>query len=345
MNSERMHRLQAGLQQPLLVTGQRNLTYLTGFDSSNAAVLIESDRVRLYADARYTEAGKAVPDVEFVETARNLLADLAKRLQGRIAVEAEHLTYAGFQTLAGDGLDLVPTRGVVEKLRAVKDAQELAAISRASAIADDALESAVQEAWVGRTEVDLARRLKILVLELGGDDVAFDVIVGSGPNGARPHARPGDRIIEEGDLVVVDFGCLLNGYRSDCARTVEVGTLAPQLSEIVEICLRAFDVALSTIVPGMTGVEADKVGRQVIEDAGYGEHFGHALGHGIGLDVHEAPTVSKISTDSLAEGQVVTIEPGIYLPELGGVRIEDLCVVGANGLESVTALPARITVG
>jgi len=140
MNSERMHRLQAGLQQPLLVTGQRNLTYLTGFDSSNAAVLIEPDRVRLYADARYTEAGKAVPDVEFVETARNLLADLAKRLQGRIAVEAEHLTYAGFQTLAGDGLDLVPTRGVVEKLRAVKDAQELAAISRASAIADDALE-------------------------------------------------------------------------------------------------------------------------------------------------------------------------------------------------------------
>ena len=345
MNSERMHRLQAGLQQPLLVTGPRNLTYLTGFDSSNAAVLIEPDRVRLFADARYTEAGKAVPHVEFVETARNLLADLAKRLQGRIAVEAEHLTYAGFQTLAGDGLDLVPTRGVVEKLRAVKDAQELAAISRASAIADDALESAVQEAWVGRTEVDLARRLKILVLELGGDDVAFDVIVGSGPNGARPHARPGDRIIEEGDLVVVDFGCLLNGYRSDCARTVEVGTLAPQLSEIVEICLRAFDVALSTIVPGMTGVEADKVGRQVIEDAGYGEHFGHALGHGIGLDVHEAPTVSKISTDSLAEGQVVTIEPGIYLPELGGVRIEDLCVVGANGLESVTALPARITVG
>jgi len=345
MKSERIHRLQADLQQPLLVTGPRNLTYLTGFDSSNAAVLIEPDRVRLFADARYTEAGRAVPHVEFVETARNLLADLAKRLQGRIAVEAEHLTYAGFQTLAGDGLDLVPTRGVVEKLRAVKDDQELAAISRASAIADDALKSAVQEAWVGRTEVDLARRLKILVLELGGDDVAFDVIVGSGPNGARPHARPGDRIIEEGDLVVVDFGCLLNGYRSDCARTVEVGTLTPQLSEIVEICLRAFDVAISTIVPGMTGVEADKVGRQVIEDAGYGEHFGHALGHGIGLDVHEAPTVSKISTDSLVEGQVVTIEPGIYLPELGGVRIEDLCVVGADGLDSVTSLPARITVG
>jgi len=345
MNNERIERLQTDLKEPFLLTGQANITYLTGFESSNAAVLVEHDRARLFADARYTEAGKAVPQVEFVETARNLLADLAKRLQGRIAVEAEHLSYADFQTLASDGLDLVPTRGVVENLRAVKDAHELAAISRASAIADEALRAAVQETWSGRMETDLARRLKILVLELGGDDVAFDVIVGSGPNGARPHARPGDRIIEEGDLVVVDFGCLLNGYRSDCARTLEVGSLSPQLSEIVDVCLQALEVALSTIVPGMSGIKADQVARQVIEDAGYGENFGHALGHGIGLDVHEAPNVSKISTDSLAEGQVVTIEPGIYLPDLGGVRIENLCVVSANGLDSVTSLPTRITVG
>jgi Xaa-Pro aminopeptidase len=342
---ERIRRLQAELQEPLLVTGERNLTYLTGFESSNAAALVESDRVRLFADARYTEAGKAVQHVEFVETGRNLLADLAQRLQGRIAVEEEHLSYAGFRTLASGGIDLIPTRGAVEKLRAVKDAEELAIISRASAIADSALKAVAEGAWSGHTEADLAKRLKILVLELGGDGVAFDVIVGSGPNGARPHSRPGDRVIQEGDLVIVDFGCVVDGYRSDCARTLEVGTLTPQLSEIVEVCLHALEVSLSTIGPGMTGVEADRVARRIIEDAGYGDNFGHALGHGIGLDVHEAPTVSKISTDSLAEGQVVTIEPGIYLPEVGGVRIENLCVVSADGLDSVTSLPTRIRVG
>ena len=345
MTIERVQRLQAELQEPLLVTGPHNLSYLTGFESSNAALLVEHDRARLFADARYTEAGKVVSHVEFVETARNLLADLAHRLQGRIAFEEDHLSYAGFRTLAGDGLQLVPTRGVVEQLRAVKDSHELAVIRRASAIADDALKVVVEEGWAGRTEVDLAKRLKILVLELGGEDVAFDVIVGSGPNGARPHSRPGDRALQEGDLVVVDFGCLLDGYRSDCARTLEVGTPTPQLSEIIDVCLHALEVSLSTITPGMTGVEADRIGRKVIEDAGYGDNFGHALGHGIGLDVHEAPTVSKISTDSLAEGQVVTIEPGIYLSDVGGVRIEDLCVVSAVGLESVTHLPARITVG
>lgn len=341
----RLRRLQIQLQEPLLVTGPHNLTYLTGFESSNAAVLIEPDRIRLFADARYTEAGKAVPHVEFVQTERNLLADLAKRLKGRIAVEGEHLTYAGFTSLASDGLDLVPTRGTVEALRAVKDAEELGTISRASAIADEALTAAVAESWVGRTELELARRLKILVLELGGDDVAFDVIVGSGRNGALPHSKPGERAIEEGDLVVVDFGCLLDGYRSDFARTLEVGALSPQLSEIVEVCQHALNAALSTITAGMTGIAADQVARQIIDDAGYSENFGHALGHGIGLDVHEAPTVSKISADSIAEGQVVTIEPGIYLAGIGGVRIENLCVVGADGLESVTSLPQRLAIG
>ena len=320
----RVHRLRATLTEPLLVTGAVNIAYLTGFTSSNAAALVESERVRLFADSRYTEAGRAVPGVEFAETSRILLADLAKRLGGRIAFEADHISYAGYGTLGAGALELVATRGLVEAQRALKDEAEVEAIRRASLLADRSLERLLAEAWVGRTETELARRLHVLVLEAGADDVAFDVIVGSGPNGALPHARPGERRIADGDAVVVDFGVLSGGYRSDVARTVHVGAVPAQLAEIFEICLEAHLDAIAKIVPGMTGIEADAVARSVIEEAGYGDHFGHGLGHGVGRDIHEVPFLSKISTDTVEAGQVVTIEPGIYLRGLGGVRIEDL---------------------
>jgi Xaa-Pro aminopeptidase len=341
----RVERLRATLAEPLLVTGPVNVAYLTGFTSSNAAALIEPERVRLFADSRYAEAGRAVPGVEFVESGRVVLADLAQRLEGRVAFEADHISYAGYETLGGGGLELVATRGLVEAQRALKDETEVDAIRRASLLADRSLEQLLTEDWVGRTEIELARRLRVLVLETGGDDVAFDVIVGSGPNGALPHARPGERRIKEGDAVVLDFGVLSSGYRSDVARTVHVGDVPAQLGDILEICLEAHLEAIARIVPGMTGIEADAVGRSVIEKAGYGDHFGHALGHGVGRDIHETPFLSKISTDTVEAGQIVTIEPGIYLPGLGGVRIEDLCIVREHGLESVTTLPKRVTLG
>ncbi len=344
-SSARVNRLRAPLSEPLLVTGAVNVAYLTGFTSSNAAVLVEEERVRLFADSRYAEAGRAVPGVEFVETGRILLADLATRLEGTIGFEADHVSYTGFGVLGSAGLDLVPTRGVIEALRAVKDEDEVETIRRASLIADRSFEQLLAEEWVGRSELDLARRLRVLVLEAGGDDVAFDVIVGSGPNGALPHARPGSRAVEEGDAVVVDFGVLSGGYRSDVARTVHVGEVPVELAEIFDICLQAHLEAIARIVPGMSGVEADAVARSVIEEAGYGNDFGHGLGHGVGRDIHEAPFLSKISTDSLEAGQVVTIEPGIYLAGIGGVRIEDLCIVRDDGLESVTTLPKRVTLG
>ena len=345
LNSGRLERLQVGLEEPLLVTGATNVGYLVGFESTNAALLVERERVRLFADARYALAGRAVADVEFVETGRILLADLATRLSGAIAFEEDHMNYAGYRALASGGLELVPRRGLVEALRSVKDESELAAIAVASLIADRALGTLASESWLGRSERQLGRRLRGLVLELGGDDVAFDVIVGSGPNGALPHARPGEREIEDGDLVVVDFGVLLDGYRSDCARTVAVGAPDSRLEEIVEVCLSAHETAMARIAPGMTGVEADAVARSLITEAGYGEQFGHGLGHGIGRDVHEAPFLSPISDDVLVVGQVLTIEPGIYLGGLGGVRIEDLCVVREHGLESLTSLPKRLSSG
>jgi Xaa-Pro aminopeptidase len=342
MTAARVDRLRATIAEPLLVTGPVNVAYLTGFSSSNAAVLVEPDRVRLFADSRYAEAGLAVPGVEFVETGRILLADLATRLEGTIGFEEDHVSYAGYRTLGGGGLELVPTRGLVEALRAVKDESELDAIRRASLIADQSLERLLAEEWVGRSELELARRLRLLVIEAGGDDVAFDVIVGSGPNGALPHARPGARAVAEGDAVVIDFGVLSDGYRSDVARTVHVGGVPAELAEIFEVCLQAHLEAIARIVPGMTGIDADAVGRSLIDGAGYGDSFGHGLGHGVGRDIHEIPFLSRISTDAVEVGQVVTIEPGIYLPGLGGVRIEDLCIVREGGLESVTTLPKRV---
>jgi Xaa-Pro aminopeptidase len=343
-NERRIAKLRDVLDTPLLVTGPKNLAYLTGFVSSNAALLVGPESATLFADARYTAAGREVPDVEFVETARVLLADLANRLQGPIGFETDHISYNGYQTLAGGGLELVPTRGCVERLRAIKDASEIEAITKASEMADIVLAKLIEEPWTGRSERELAQRLRMLVLEQGGDDVAFDVIVGSGPNGAKPHSRPSERFVALGDLVIVDFGVLLNGYRSDLTRTIEVGEIDAKSREILEVCERAYAAALEQIGPGMSGVEADAVARGLIAAAGYGSNFGHALGHGIGIEVHEAPTISAISTDSIAPGQVVMIEPGIYIPGHAGARIEDLCVVHEDGLERITSLPSRISV-
>ncbi len=341
----RVERLREVLTEPLLVTGASNLTYLTGFKSSNAALLVDQDRVFLFTDSRYADAAAAVPGVEFVETGRVILADLATRLSGSLGFERHHLSYAGYETLGGGGLELVPRQGLVEGLRAIKDANELAAIARASGCADRAFEQLLAEEWIGQTETELLRTLRMAIFENGGEDFAFAAIVGSGPNAARPHALPGDRFVADGDSVVVDFGVLLNGYRSDVARTALCGRPAAELEEIVDVCLSAHLEAIERIEPGMTGVEADAVARSVIVDAGYGDYFGHGLGHGVGLEIHEAPFVSKISTDSIEVGQIVTIEPGIYLPGIGGVRIEDLCVVGDNGLESLTSLPKLVTAG
>jgi Xaa-Pro aminopeptidase len=341
MSAARIDKLRAHLDQPLLVTGAKNVAYLTGFESSNAALLVEQNAARLFADARYSEAARAVPDVEFIETGRILLADLSTRLNGVIAFEQEHLSYAGYKTLGANGLELVPSEGLVEALRATKDEAEIATIAEAATIADRVLTMLAAEDWLGHTEREIAARLQILILETGGAGPAFDVIVGSGPNGAKPHARPSDRQVQDGDFVVIDFGVVVKGYRSDVARTIVIGEPPAELGEIFETCLHAQEAALTAIRPGMTGREADAIARDVITEAGYGGNFGHGLGHGIGLDIHEPPFLSPAFDAILEVGQAVTIEPGIYLAGIGGVRIENLCIVRAHGLESLTDLAPR----
>jgi Xaa-Pro aminopeptidase len=338
----RVERLRELVDAPFLVTALTNVRYLTGFRSSNAAVLVEPDRVRLFADFRYAEAGRHVPGVEFTITKRAMVSDLAKLLDGTIAFEADTLPYAHYETLAAGGLELVPTQAVVEGLRAVKEAHEVEAIRAATELTNAAFERFAQEQVVGRQERDLAWRMNSFFHELGAHGWAFATIVAAGANAANPHTTPGDHVVEEGETVIVDAGAILDGYCSDCTRTFAAGGLDGELRDAYDLCLRAQLAGLEGVRPGATGVEADAVARRVIEDAGYGDYFGHGLGHGVGLDVHELPRLSTESTEVIEEGNVTSVEPGIYLPDRGGVRIEDLVVVRAEGVELLTSFTKEL---
>jgi Xaa-Pro aminopeptidase len=340
--NERVERLRESLEEPLLVSAPANVVYLTGFSSSNAAVLVESDRVLLFSDFRYAEAARAVEGAEFVQAARDLYTFLAEQLSGRVGFEAEVVTYRQHASLYAGGVELVPRYGLVEALRAVKDEDEIAVIRRAAEITSQALERFAEEQFTGRTERDLAWRLDQLFHELGGDGPSFESIVAAGPNGARPHSRPTDRKIEPGETVVIDAAARVGAYKADCTRTFAAGPLPDRLQEAYDVCLRAQLAALDSIRPGVSGIDADLSAREVIEEAGLGEHFGHGLGHGLGLEVHEAPRLSRESRDTLAERHVVTVEPGIYLEGLGGIRIEDLAVVREGGPEILTTFTKEL---
>ncbi|HEY2938001.1 MAG TPA: Xaa-Pro peptidase family protein [Gaiellaceae bacterium] len=342
----RLDRLRERLAEPLLVTNPVSVRYLTGFVSSNGTLLVEAERVRLYTDFRYATAARAVEGVEFVETARFVLGDVAGLLDGRFGIESDHLTVSQWEVLRAGGLELVPHRGLVEGLRAVKDEAELEAMRRASEISDRGYDALAAEPFIGRTEKDLAWTMERLLRENGGEGLSFEVAVGSGPNAALPHVEPGDRVVQAGELVVVDAGCVVDGYCSDCTRTFAIGAIDDELRRIYAVTLDAQSRSLDAVRAGAHGAAVDRVSRDVIGAAGYGEFYGHGLGHGVGLQVHEAPVLRPESTDTLEPGNCVTVEPGIYLPGRAGVRIEDLVVVTEDGCEVLTKYPKElVTVG
>jgi Xaa-Pro aminopeptidase len=319
-----------------------NVQYLTGFESSNAALLIEPDCVRLFTDFRYAERAREVEDVEFEETKRYICSDLAERLPKRVAFEADALTYANYELLRDGGIELVPRRGVVESLRVAKDPEELDAIRRATDVTNKAYEQLIEEPFAGRTEKELVWRMTQLFHECGADDVAFPVDIAAGPTAASPHAEPGERVVQEGDLVLVDAGARLGGYCSDCTRTFAVGQVSDALRDVYELVRQAQEVGVDAVRGGASGRDVDAAARAGITDAGYGENFGHGLGHGVGLLVHEAPALRPESEDVLAAGNVVTVEPGIYLSGVAGIRIEDLVVVTENGCDVLTSFPKEL---
>ncbi len=340
----RLEALAQQLEEPLLVTNLVNVYYLTGFDSSNAALLIRpGGETTLYTDFRYAESARGVDGVELQIVKRTLMAAVGENISGRVQFEADVLPYLEWERLnAGEG-ELVPTRGIVDAARAVKDADEISKIHKAARIADRALEALTAETWVGRTEKQIAWRLQELVHAHGADGLAFPSIVASGPNGALPHAHPTEDIVERNTLVTIDWGVGVDGYYSDCTRTFSTGGVLPeQLREAYDVCLAAQQRAVDGIKAGQTGIEADALARDPIEAAGFGANFGHGLGHGVGLMVHEAPRLSTESGDTLRVGHCLTVEPGIYLPGLGGVRIEDLAIVRDDGLEILTSFPKEL---
>ncbi|HSK15435.1 MAG TPA: Xaa-Pro peptidase family protein [Gaiellaceae bacterium] len=342
--TERIERLRAQLETlgvgTFLVTNPVNVRYLIGFESSNAAVLVGRERVLLATDGRYLDAARQVEDVEVVAVDRAVLSDLGARLgelaEGPVAFESDTVTVAGFDELSANGTRLLPAAGVVLALRALKDERELDAIRRAGRITTAAYERLARERLVGRTEAEVAWWLEQALREEGADGLAFPAIVASGPNSALPHHHPGHREIEPGETVVVDAGACVEGYRADCTRTFATGPLADELLEAYAVARSAQEAALAALRPGITGSELDAVARSAIEESGIAPVL-HGLGHGVGLDVHELPVLRPTSTDTLVAGNVVTIEPGVYLTGTGGVRIEDLVIVGEEGPEVLTS--------
>ena len=340
----RIDRLREHLERPLLVTNPVNVRYLTGLASSNAMLLVEPERVRLFTDFRYFERAQAIDGVEAVRTARDIVGDLPGLVEGPVAFEAGHVTYAAWERMRAGGLELEPTHGAVEALRAVKEPSEVDAIRRACAVSDLAFAALAEEPFVGRTERQLAWRMAELLHEHGGHGLAFDTLVAAGSSGASPHSELTDTPIAAGTLVIVDAGCTIDGYGSDCTRTFATGELPDDLRLIYDVCLEAQLRALDEIRAGMDGREADATARRVIEEAGHGEHFGHGLGHGLGLLVHEAPALRIESDEMLTPGHVFSVEPGIYLPGRAGVRIEDLVLLREDGVERLTTAPKELVV-
>jgi Xaa-Pro aminopeptidase len=332
----------------LLVGQPENRSYLSGF-SGSAGVLCIAARLALIAtDFRYYEqVGIESPQFELVKvtaTVADVLPELLARQEvRRLGFEADHVTFVDAQewmAIAPD-VEWVPTKDLVMDMRAVKDAGEVATMREAIRLTDEALAAALLQVQPGMTERDLAWLIESYIRTHGSPAVSFEIIVASGPNGARPHARASDAALPTGEPIVIDMGARLGGYCADLTRTVCLGQPndPDRFWEIYNIVLRAQQAAEAVIRPGVTGKEVDAVARNLIAEAGFGDFFGHGLGHGVGLAVHELPRLSRLAVTPLASGNVVTVEPGIYLPGWGGVRIEDVVLVTENGVEVLTEAP------
>ncbi len=341
----RIERLASLLDEPLLVTNGVNVRYLTGLQSSNAAMLVEPDgEATLFTDFRYAQKAHALDGVRFEQTARAVIGDLATRLAGRtIWIEAHAVTVAANEELRQGGVETLAQTGLVERLRAVKEPGEIATMREAAEMSDRVFGALADEPFTGRTERELAWRVRELFHEQGGSELAFDTIVAAAENGASPHADVRDAAIPENTLVTIDAGCRVDGYASDCTRTFATGELPDELARAYAVCHEAQLAGLDAYGPGVSGRDADAAARNVIAAAGWGEQFGHGLGHGVGLDVHELPAARAESTDTFESGNVISCEPGIYLPGLGGVRIEDMVLVTDTGSERLTQAPKELT--
>jgi Xaa-Pro aminopeptidase len=338
----RVERLRGELERlgasTMLVSEPVNVRYLTGFASSNAAVLVGGDRLALVTDGRYIESARTLDGIEVVQADRDIASWLGGRLgelaEPPVAFEANRLTYAAYEGLASSGLELRPAKGVLEDIRSVKEESELEGIRRSARVNAAAFERLAKEKFVGRTEAEVAWTMEQALHDAGAEALAFGVIVASGPNAARPHHYPGPRTIERDETVVVDAGAVVGGYFSDCTRTFATGVLPDDLQAAYDACRRVQAKALDDVRAGADARQVDADARTSLETAGY--EVLHGLGHGVGLELQELPVLRPTASGSLVAGNVVTVEPGVYLAGHGGVRIEDLVIVGDDGPDVLT---------
>jgi Xaa-Pro aminopeptidase len=358
--ADRLTRRVAELELDLLLVSHLvNVRYLTGFTGTNGAFLIGPGHRVFLTDFRYVERAKEeVPDFDRMRGREDMLAsalevalDAGKDHDGplRFGFDEFHMTvraHAKLAEQAGDRVELVPAGGLVEDLRAIKDDGEVSAIRASAAIADDVYRWLISEfGLAGHTEREVALALERRAQDVGADGLSFPAIVAAGANGALPHADPRrDAVIPRATLVVVDLGCVLGSYCSDCTRTFATGEIDAEARECYELVRTAQEAALAAAQPGADVREVDRVARDAIEAAGRGDQFGHGLGHGVGLEVHEAPRLAPSATGSLEAGNIVTIEPGVYVPERFGIRIEDLVLVSAEGPQAMTSIPKDLIV-
>ena len=352
---KRMERVRKVIEEEeldaLLITGEANRIYLSGFDGSFGFVLLDKEgRGMLLTDFRYQEqAERQAPQMEIInyqgEFGENVSQVSEREGWTRLGLEEEHLSYARFRDLRSkfEG-ELVPVKKKIESLRAVKEAAELENLKKSAALLDGAFQHLCGLLKPGVTETEVALELEYYLRKQESQGPAFRFIVASGERGAMPHGVASSKIIQEGETVTVDFGVYASGYASDITRNFALGEPDERIRDIHQLVLQAQQAALEGIKAGITGREADAKAREIIEANGYGKYFGHGLGHGVGLEPHELPTLSPRFEEPLEPGAVVTVEPGIYLPGVGGIRIEDMVIVNEEGVERLTYSPKELLV-
>jgi len=326
----------------LLITNDYNRRYMTGFTGTAGVAIVSQDDAVFITDFRYTEQAKnQVQDFRIVQHEGNVYKEVATQIEKMgiklLGFEKDTMTYSMYGTYKSlVSAELIPLSGLIEKIRLIKTEQEINIIKVACEIVDKAFSHILEFIKPGKTELEVSNELEFFMRSLGATSSSFDTIVASGVRSALPHGVATNKVIEKGDFVTLDFGALYNGYVSDTTRTIAVGQPSEKLIEMYNTVLESQLLALEKVGPGMTGIEADSIARNYLASKGYGEAFGHSTGHGIGLEVHEGPALSSRSNAVLEPNMVVTIEPGIYLPGIGGVRIEDDILITETGNEKLT---------